>query len=248
MVVLATIYHLFSILKFNFIHFHSCFYNVWIYPRSHSAMKTIRAPYRKFYFDFPSLLLAYSTLRVPLTLPVTIAAAANTGNTLFTHTFTIVSLLLAFMTDLFLPLSAGEDTFKLQSVQLEAVERQIHELLGKQAQLRKRKATLETSRADVHKSGVCSALLTIPPPLLRVFLCTDPVHLGRDLPRCPSLRHRETPDPGCSSGGCDPGPGRRLLPLRSSRSPPVTASLLSARRNVTLWSSATQSSGTSVLR
>ncbi len=71
MVVLATIYHLFSILKFNFIHFHSCFYNVWIYPRSHSAMKTIRAPYRKFYFDFPSLLLAYSTLRVPLTLPVT---------------------------------------------------------------------------------------------------------------------------------------------------------------------------------
>ncbi len=40
------------------------------------------------------------------------------------------------------------------SVQLEAVERQIHELLGKQAQLRKWKATLETSRADAHKSGV----------------------------------------------------------------------------------------------
>ncbi len=58
------------------------------------------------------------------------------------------------MVDLCLPLNAGEDTFKLHSVQLEleAVERQIHELLGKKAQLSKRKATLETSRADVHKS------------------------------------------------------------------------------------------------
>ncbi len=34
------------------------------------------------------------------------------------------------------------------------MERRIHELLGKQAQLRKRKATLETSRADAHKSGI----------------------------------------------------------------------------------------------
>ncbi len=38
------------------------------------------------------------------------------------------------------------------------------------------------------------------------------MHLGRDLPRYPSLRRRETPDPRCSSGRCDPGPGRRLLP------------------------------------
>ncbi len=54
------------------------------------------------------------------------------------------------------PLSAGEDMFALHSVQLElkAMERQIQELLGKQAQLRKRKAMLETSRADAHKSGV----------------------------------------------------------------------------------------------
>ncbi len=60
------------------------------------------------------------------------------------------------MADLCLSLSAGEDTFKLHSVQLEleAVERQIHELLEKQAQLMKRKAKLETSRADAHKSGV----------------------------------------------------------------------------------------------
>ncbi len=60
------------------------------------------------------------------------------------------------MEDLCLPLSAGEDTSKLHSVQLEldAVEKRIHELLGKQAQLRKWKATLETSRADAHKSEV----------------------------------------------------------------------------------------------
>ncbi len=60
------------------------------------------------------------------------------------------------MADLCLPLSAGEDTFELHSVQLElkAVKRQIHELLGKQAQLREWRATLETSRVDAYKSGV----------------------------------------------------------------------------------------------
>ncbi len=60
------------------------------------------------------------------------------------------------MADLCLHLSAGEDTFELHSVQLEleAMERRIHELIGKQAQLRKQKATLEISRADAHKSGV----------------------------------------------------------------------------------------------
>ncbi len=73
-----------------------------------------------------------------------------------THAFTIVSLLLALMADLCQPLSAGEDTFEIHSVQLEleATERQIHVLLGKQAQLRKWKAMLETSRADAYKSGV----------------------------------------------------------------------------------------------
>ncbi len=72
----------------------------------------------------------------------------------YTHTLTIFSLLLALMVDLCLPLSAGEDTFELHSVlELEAVERRIHKLRRKQAQLRKWKATLETSRADAHKSG-----------------------------------------------------------------------------------------------
>ncbi len=49
--------------------------------------------------------------------------AANTANTPFhtrIHTFNIVSLLLALMADLCLPLCAGEDTFELHSVQLEA--------------------------------------------------------------------------------------------------------------------------------
>ncbi len=47
-----------------------------------------------------------------------------------------------------------------------------------------------------------------------MFLCTGPVHPGRNLPRCPSLRHWETPDPGCSSGRHDPGPSQQLLPLQ----------------------------------
>ncbi len=53
------------------------------------------------------------------------------------------------MVDLFLPLSAGEDMFELQ-----AVEKLIGELLRKQAQLRERRAMLETSLDDAHKSGV----------------------------------------------------------------------------------------------
>ncbi|XP_058637793.1 uncharacterized protein LOC131543962 [Onychostoma macrolepis] len=60
------------------------------------------------------------------------------------------------MAELCLPLSAGEDTFELHSVQLEleAVEKHIRDLVEKQAQLRERRAALETSRADAHKSGV----------------------------------------------------------------------------------------------
>ncbi len=53
-----------------------------------------------------------------------------------------MSLLLALMADLCLPLSAGEDTFELHSVQLEleAVEKQICDLVERQAQLRERRA------------------------------------------------------------------------------------------------------------
>ncbi len=145
------------------------------------------------------------------------------------------------MADLCLPLSAGEDAFELHSVQLEleAVEKQINELLERQAQLRERQTALETSRADAHRSGVsiqCAA--NTPTTSTPCFLCTGPVHPGRDLLRCPSLRRRDTTDPGCgSSGRRERGLGLHHLPLRrfrSSRSPPETASPPSTRRNVTL--------------
>ncbi len=60
------------------------------------------------------------------------------------------------MADLCLSLSAGEDAFELHTVQLEmeAVEKQISDLVEKQAQLRERRAALETYRADTHKSRV----------------------------------------------------------------------------------------------
>ncbi len=137
------------------------------------------------------------------------------------------------MADLCLPLSAGENTFELHSVQLEleAVERKIHELLEKQAQLRKRKATLETSRADAHKSGVSMQHAANTPTT-----STPCVSLHR--PCTPGTRSSQmsfTLAPGNPGPWVQhPGPGRRLLPLRSSISPPVTASHLSARWNVTL--------------
>ncbi len=139
--VKSIIYRKFSILKFNFIHHILCFYNVWIYSRSYSATKTIRAPcFRKFYFYFPSPLLAYSPLAKPARVPLTqLIPYSHTHTHTHTHTFTVASLLLALMADLCLPLCAGEDTFELHSVQLEAMERLIRELLGKQAQQRNRK-------------------------------------------------------------------------------------------------------------
>ncbi|KAK3515632.1 hypothetical protein QTP70_025336, partial [Hemibagrus guttatus] len=53
-----------------------------------------------------------------------------------------------------MPLSAGEGSFQLHSVdlELEAMEKQIHDLQVKQAQLRQRKAGLESSRTDAHLS------------------------------------------------------------------------------------------------
>ncbi|KAI2649505.1 Urease accessory protein UreE [Labeo rohita] len=65
------------------------------------------------------------------------------------------------MVNLCLPLSAGKDTFEL-----EAVEKQIHELLEKQAELRERRATLVSSRADAHKSEAWCTQDTIFPGLL----------------------------------------------------------------------------------
>ncbi len=98
------------------------------------------------------------------------------------------------MADSCLPLCAGEDTFELHSAQLEleAVERRIHELLGKQAQLRKWIATLETSRADAHKSGVSIQHAANAPTT-----STPCVSLHR--PRAPGTRSSQmafTPAPG----------------------------------------------------
>uniref|UniRef100_A0A9J8ANV4 SGNH hydrolase-type esterase domain-containing protein n=1 Tax=Cyprinus carpio carpio TaxID=630221 RepID=A0A9J8ANV4_CYPCA len=64
------------------------------------------------------------------------------------------------MADVCLPLSAGDDTFELHSVQLEleAVEKQIRVLEQRQSQLRERRAALETSRADAHKSRIPAIL------------------------------------------------------------------------------------------
>ncbi len=156
------------------------------------------------------------------------------------------------MADLCLPLCAGEDTFELHSAQLEleAVQTRIRELLGKQAQLRKRIATLETSRADAHKSGVSMQRAANAPTT-----STPCVSLHR--PRAPGTRSSQmafTPAPGkprtlgAAAEDAIQAPGDDFSPPRSSTSNPGTASPLSARLIVTLWSSETQSSGMSVLR
>ncbi len=72
------------------------------------------------------------------------------------------------------------------------MERRIHELLGKQAQLRKRKAMLEISRADAHKSGVSMQRSANTPTT-----STPCVSLHR--PRAPGTRSSQmafTPAPG----------------------------------------------------
>ncbi len=159
------------------------------------------------------------------------------------------------MADLFLPLSAGEDAFELHSVQLEleAMEKQINELLERQAQLRERQTALKTSRADAHRSGVSIQHAANTPTT-----STPCVSLHR--PRAPRTRSSQmsfTPAPGHHGPWVQQQRKTRARPratssplrhFRSSRCPPETASPPSTRRNVPLWSSETPSSGTSVLR
>ncbi|XP_057183828.1 uncharacterized protein LOC130568436 isoform X2 [Triplophysa rosa] len=64
---------------------------------------------------------------------------------------------MANVSDVFVPLCADEETIALQS-ELEAVEKQIQDLLEKQTRLRERKTALETSRADARKSAVPAIL------------------------------------------------------------------------------------------
>uniref|UniRef100_A0A9J7XA87 SGNH hydrolase-type esterase domain-containing protein n=1 Tax=Cyprinus carpio carpio TaxID=630221 RepID=A0A9J7XA87_CYPCA len=98
------------------------------------------------------------------------------------------------MADVCLPLSAGDDTFELHSVQLEleAVEKQIRVLEQRQAQLRERRAALETSRADAHKSRVSMQCATNSPTT-----STPCVSLHRPgAPRMRSAQMSFTPAPG----------------------------------------------------
>ncbi len=79
------------------------------------------------------------------------------------HTFTIVSLLFALMADLCLPLSAGEDTLELHSVQLEL------EAEEKQAQLR-----------EAQLYSVCFSPRA---PCTRDAIFPDVLHSGAGKPR-----------------------------------------------------------------
>ncbi len=135
------------------------------------------------------------------------------------------------MADLCLHLGAGEDAFELHSVQLEleAVEKQINELLERQAQLRERQTALETSRADAHRSGVsiqhAANTPTTSTPCGFSAQARAPRTRSSQMSFTPAPGHH---DPGCSSSGRrEPDLGLHHLPLRrfrSSRSPPETAS------------------------
>ncbi len=217
-------------LNIHFTHYNFRFYNMWIYSLSHSATKIIKATcYHLFYFDLPSSLLACSPLASPARLPLTLPV--YTANTLLPHIyhcFTVTCFNGGFVS-----------TFECRWGHVRAA--------GEAVPAKKTESNAGNVLTLTSPGYECYALLTLPTPLIHVFLCTSPVHPGCDRPRCPSLRHRETTDPGCSSSGRrEPGPGWLPLPLRilrSSRSSPATALLLSMRQNVTLWSS-----GTSVLR
>ncbi|XP_053091022.1 uncharacterized protein LOC128318539 isoform X2 [Pangasianodon hypophthalmus] len=93
-----------------------------------------------------------------------------------------------------LPLSAGEDTPELHSVdlELEAVEKQIRDLQVKQAQLRQWKAALESSRTDAHLSQVNSRRETNTPK-------TSTLRISLSRPSAPRTRPAQvsfTPAPG----------------------------------------------------
>ncbi len=124
------------------------------------------------------------------------------------------------MADLCLPLSAGEDAFELHSVQLEleAVERQINELLERQAQLRERQTALETSRADAHKSGVSIQRAANTPTT-----STPCVSLHRPhAPRTRSSQMSFTPAPGHHGPWVQQQRKTRARP-RATTSPPPPA-------------------------
>uniref|UniRef100_A0A673LZZ1 SGNH hydrolase-type esterase domain-containing protein n=1 Tax=Sinocyclocheilus rhinocerous TaxID=307959 RepID=A0A673LZZ1_9TELE len=121
------------------------------------------------------------------------------------------------MADVCLPLSAGEDTFKLHSVQLEleAVEKQIRDLLVRQTQLREQRAALESSQADAHKSEVSIQRAANSPTT-----STPCVSLHRPgAPRTRSSQMFFTPAPGHHGPWVQPQRKTRARP-RATTSPP----------------------------
>ncbi|KAK3518403.1 hypothetical protein QTP86_003402 [Hemibagrus guttatus] len=115
-----------------------------------------------------------------------------------------------------LPLSAGEDSFELHSVdlELEAVEKQIRDLQVKQAQLRQRKAALESSRTDAHLSQVNSRRETITPTT-----STPCASLPRPSARTRPAQVSFTPAPGYHAAWMQQQRKTRAKP-RARTSPP----------------------------
>ncbi|KAK3552306.1 hypothetical protein QTP86_010102 [Hemibagrus guttatus] len=130
----------------------------------------------------------------------------------------------------FLPLSAGEDSFELHSVdlELEAVEKQIRELQVKQAQLRQRKAALESSWTDAHLSQVNSRRETITPTT-----STPCASLPRpSAPRTWPAQVSFTPAPGYHAAWMQQQQKTRAKPrARTSPPPPPPVFKISTRNH-----------------
>uniref|UniRef100_A0A9J8CGB3 SGNH hydrolase-type esterase domain-containing protein n=1 Tax=Cyprinus carpio carpio TaxID=630221 RepID=A0A9J8CGB3_CYPCA len=120
------------------------------------------------------------------------------------------------MADVCLPLSAGDNTFELHSV-LEAVEKQIRVLEQRQSQLRERRAALETSRADTHKSRVSIQRAANSPTT-----STPCVSLHRPgAPRTRSAQMSFTPALGHHGPWVHPQRRTRARPRATTSPPPV---------------------------
>ncbi|KAK3506160.1 hypothetical protein QTP70_002239, partial [Hemibagrus guttatus] len=109
-----------------------------------------------------------------------------------------------------------EDSFELHSVdlELEAVEKQIRDLQVKQAQLRQRKAALESSRTDAHLSQVNSRRETITPTT-----STPCASLPRPSARTRPAQVSFTPAPGYHAAWMQQQRKTRAKP-RARTSPP----------------------------
>ncbi|KAK3505782.1 hypothetical protein QTP70_003977 [Hemibagrus guttatus] len=112
--------------------------------------------------------------------------------------------------------STGEDSFELHSVdlELEAVEKQIRDLQVKQAQLRQRKAALESSWTDAHLSQVNSRRETITPTT-----STPCASLPRPSARTRPAQVSFTPAPGYHAAWMQQQRKTRAKP-RARTSPP----------------------------